>query len=119
MSQSTGTVKTVRVGDVLIDRGLITPAQLEEALAVQRHDDRKRLLGQIQTGTDRDLSYRRRRPRLPDRLPVHDARPRQRDRRDRSLVKSQPARRGIHGGYGSRRAGQRLEVSADLLRGTR
>ncbi|GJM25845.1 MAG: hypothetical protein DHS20C16_22600 [Phycisphaerae bacterium] len=46
MSGSTET-KAVRVGDVLVERGLITPQQVDEAIAVQQEDGKRQLLGEI------------------------------------------------------------------------
>ena len=39
--------KPVRIGDVLLDKGLITQDQIEEALAFQKEKGHKRLLGEI------------------------------------------------------------------------
>ncbi len=44
MSEAT---KTIRLGDALVERGLITLQQVEEAIAVQQKDGRRRLLGEI------------------------------------------------------------------------
>jgi type IV pilus assembly protein PilB len=46
MSGSTET-KTVRVGDVLVERGLITPQQVDQAIAVQQEGGKRQLLGEI------------------------------------------------------------------------
>lgn len=46
MSGSTET-KVVRVGDVLVERGLITPQQVDEAVAVQQESGKRQLLGEI------------------------------------------------------------------------
>ncbi|HNO77486.1 MAG TPA: GspE/PulE family protein [Phycisphaerae bacterium] len=46
MSGSTET-KAVRVGDVLVERGLITPKQVDEAIAVQQEGGKRQLLGEI------------------------------------------------------------------------
>lgn len=44
---STATTRTLRVGDVLVERGLVSARQVEQALAVQKSDSRRRLLGEI------------------------------------------------------------------------
>jgi len=44
---TTGTTKTLRVGDVLVERGLVSPQQVDEAVNVQRAEGKRRLLGEI------------------------------------------------------------------------
>src|SRR5258708_2387815 len=39
--------KVVRVGDLLLERGLLTQAQLEHALAYQKERGHKKLLGEV------------------------------------------------------------------------
>lgn len=39
--------KTVRVGDVLVERGLITAQQVDEAISVQQESGKRQLLGEI------------------------------------------------------------------------
>ncbi len=46
MSTSTET-KTVRLGDVLVDRGLVSPQQVDEAILVQQEGGKRQLLGEI------------------------------------------------------------------------
>lgn len=41
------TKKPVRVGDALVERGVVTEQQVEEALRVQKQDGRRKLLGEI------------------------------------------------------------------------
>jgi type IV pilus assembly protein PilB len=43
----TTATKTLRVGDVLTERGLVTAKQVEEAVAVQQSEAKRRLLGEI------------------------------------------------------------------------
>ncbi len=43
----TSPLKTQRVGDVLVERGVVTAAQVEEAIAVQQSGGRRQLLGEI------------------------------------------------------------------------
>jgi type IV pilus assembly protein PilB len=45
--ESTETTKRLRVGDVLVERGLITTAQVDEAFNVQQGEGKRRLLGEI------------------------------------------------------------------------
>ncbi len=40
-------LKRRKVGGILIERGLITPEQLEHALALQKQSDPRQLLGEI------------------------------------------------------------------------
>ena len=42
-----GQVKTLRVGDVLVERGLVTPEQVDEVIAIQKKGGKRRLLGEI------------------------------------------------------------------------
>ena len=39
--------KTMRIGDVLVERGLVTPAQIEEAIGIQKQGGKRLLLGEI------------------------------------------------------------------------
>jgi len=41
------TTKTVRVGDVLVDRGLITSEQVDQAITAQKEGGKRQLLGEI------------------------------------------------------------------------
>jgi hypothetical protein len=42
-----GSVKATRLGEILVERGCITAAQLDEALEVQAKSGGRRLIGQI------------------------------------------------------------------------
>jgi len=39
--------QTIRLGDVLVERGIITSAQVDQAVAVQQGEGRRRLLGEV------------------------------------------------------------------------